>query len=87
MELIRALINCGEAENVTEAKEIIAEMRHLMYTDGANPEELLYELGLEPDYVFDLLSGKSKANKDKDGAFFLLRPFFMPTFAGKTAIL
>lgn len=55
MELIRALINCGEAENVTEAKEIITEMRHLMYTDGANPEELLYELGLEPDYVFDLL--------------------------------
>lgn len=54
MELIKALISCGEAENVAEAKEIIKEMRERVY-EGENPEEILYEIGLEPDYVFDLI--------------------------------
>lgn len=55
MELIRALINSGAAENIKEAKEIIAEMRQRMFDDAEDPEEMLLELGLEPDYVFDLL--------------------------------
>ncbi len=54
MELIKALIGCGEAENVAEAKEIIKEMRQRVY-EGEDPEEILYEIGLEPDYVFDLI--------------------------------
>lgn len=54
MELIKALINIGEAENVADAKEIINEMRQRVY-EGENPEEILYEIGLEPDYVFDLI--------------------------------
>ena len=54
MELIQALINCGEAENVADAKEIIKEMRERIY-EGENPEEILFEIGLEPDYVFDLI--------------------------------
>jgi hypothetical protein len=54
MELIQALINCGEAENVADAKEIINEMRGRVY-EGENPEEILFEIGLEPDYVFDLI--------------------------------
>ena len=38
-----------------EAKEILCELRY-MIEDGANPEDLLHEeLGLEPDYIFDLI--------------------------------
>ena len=37
-----------------EADEQIAEMQQ-MVMEGENPEELLYDIGLEPDYVFDLL--------------------------------
>ncbi|MDR1611611.1 MAG: hypothetical protein LBT97_02380 [Planctomycetota bacterium] len=38
-----------------EAADTIAELRRRVLA-GENPEELLHcELGLEPDYVFDLL--------------------------------
>ena len=37
--------------------EAIAEIKAMRQEvlDGADPEELLYDIGLEPDYVFDLL--------------------------------
>ena len=38
-----------------EADELIQEVRALV-EDGADPEEiLLFEFGLEPDYIFDLI--------------------------------
>lgn len=37
-----------------EADEIIEEMRERV-AEGDDPEDVLYEHGLEPDYVFDLL--------------------------------
>ena len=39
---------------IVEAKEIIDEMKERVL-EGENPDDLLYEIGLEPDYVFDLL--------------------------------
>ena len=40
-----------------EAEELLAEARELVL-NGADPEEiLLSDFGLEPDYVFDLLTG------------------------------
>ena len=51
-DLYFALINQGFDEE--EAKGIIAEMKE-MIDEGNNPEEILYEYGLEPDYVFDLI--------------------------------
>ena len=39
---------------IDEAKEIIDEMKERVL-EGENPDDLLYEIGLEPDYVFDLL--------------------------------
>ena len=39
---------------ITEVKEIIDEMKERVL-EGENPDDLLYEIGLEPDYVFDLL--------------------------------
>jgi len=37
-----------------EASETIEEMRGRVL-EGENPEEVLYDEGLEPDYVFDLI--------------------------------
>jgi len=37
-----------------EAQEILKEMREDV-ANGENPEELLYDIGLEPDYIFDLI--------------------------------
>ena len=39
----------------SQADEIIQEMRRLVLEEGYDPEEVLYEEGLEPDYVFDLI--------------------------------
>lgn len=38
-----------------EAIELLQEMRQQV-TAGDDPEEVLYENGLEPDYIFDLLT-------------------------------
>ena len=37
-----------------EADRLIAEMREEIYA-GADPDDVLYDIGLEPDYVFDLV--------------------------------
>jgi len=37
-----------------EVDEVICEMKERVY-DGENAEEVLYEIGLEPDYVFDII--------------------------------
>lgn len=52
--LAQALLNSGSAETETEALEMIKEM-HSRVIEGEDPEEVLYDYGLEPDYVFDLL--------------------------------
>jgi hypothetical protein len=54
MKLKQALMN-GQDLSASEAAEVIHEMRRRVYEDGADPEEVLYEEGLEPDYIFDLI--------------------------------
>jgi hypothetical protein len=49
-----ALMN-REGISFTEADEIVNEMKE-RFQEGEDPEELLYEQGLEPDYFFDLLT-------------------------------
>jgi hypothetical protein len=51
-ELEQALRNQGYDRS--EAEELIVEMQARVF-DGENPEEVLYEFGLEPDYIFDLI--------------------------------
>jgi hypothetical protein len=46
------MLNLGFSE--TEALAELDDMR-LQVMQGEDPEELLYEIGLEPDYLFDLL--------------------------------
>ena len=53
MTLKQVLMNRDNLTN-SEAEESISEMRERMF-QGEDPEELLEEIGLEPDYVFDLI--------------------------------
>jgi hypothetical protein len=52
MELLNALVANGYDTN--EALEVINEMRQRVM-DGEDPEEILFEEGLEPDYIMDIL--------------------------------
>lgn len=45
----------GQDLSSLEAAEIIAEMRRRVREDGDDPEEVLYEEGLEPDYILDII--------------------------------
>jgi len=51
-DLEKALRNQGYDRS--EAQEIILEMQNRVF-EGENPEEVLEEYGLEPDYIFDLI--------------------------------
>ena len=53
MNLKEALMS-GQGLTEQEAKLSIKEMR-LMVHEGEDPEEVLYENGLEPDYLVDIL--------------------------------
>jgi hypothetical protein len=53
MSLLQALMDAQELSKM-EALEVINEMKERI-VDGENPEEILFEEGLEPDYVFDLI--------------------------------
>ena len=52
-EIVKVLMNRDEMTE-EEAKELVAECRERI-SDGENPEEVLYDLGLEPDYIFNLI--------------------------------
>lgn len=54
MDLRQALRN--KEYNEQEINDLIEEWRDMILIDGENPEELLRDEGLEPDYVFDLLN-------------------------------
>jgi hypothetical protein len=52
-ELKRALMHRDELSS-EEADEVISEMQRQV-ANGADPEDVLYDEGLEPDYLFDLI--------------------------------
>lgn len=52
-QLLTALMNKGYDKE--EAELIISDMRQSVL-EGEDPEEVLYSEGLEPDYVFDLIT-------------------------------
>jgi hypothetical protein len=53
-ELHKALISSGKCKTDAAAEKKIAGMRAKV-ANGSNPETILHNIGLEPDYVFDLL--------------------------------
>lgn len=52
-QIIRILMSRDDYSR-EDAEEIFRDL-YERSLDGEDPEELLYEIGLEPDYVFDLL--------------------------------
>lgn len=52
-ELVKVLMN---RDGITrqEAEEMRRDMQERM-AEGEDPEELLYEVGLEPDYIMDIM--------------------------------
>ena len=53
-ELHQALMN-SQKLTFEEAHELFKEMQERVYVYLEDPEEVLFDEGLEPDYVFDLL--------------------------------
>jgi hypothetical protein len=53
-ELHFAIMNQNECTQ-TEADEIVKEMRKRV-KEGEDAEEILWEYGFEPDYIFDIIS-------------------------------
>lgn len=54
MSLLKALMQSQDLSE-KEATSLILEMKQRIYNDNEDPEEVLYEEGLEPDYVFELI--------------------------------
>jgi hypothetical protein len=54
MTLLKALMD-GQDLSRDEAKEIIEEMKTRVHEENEDPEEVLYEYSLEPDYIHDIL--------------------------------
>jgi len=54
METLKEVLMYRDRLTSEEAEDVIQEARVAVY-EGDDPEEVLAELGLEPDYVFDLI--------------------------------
>jgi hypothetical protein len=54
METLREIFMRRDGLSADEADELISEMQDDV-ANGADPEEVLYDQGLEPDYIFELL--------------------------------
>jgi hypothetical protein len=60
--LIQALIESGQCQNKIDAMAAVAEMNDRVM-QGENPEDILDEYNLEPDYVEDLLAYQGESKK------------------------
>lgn len=54
LAISQSMKSCGRYHDDREIIDRVLEMREEV-RDGADPEEVLYEEGFEPDYVFDLI--------------------------------
>jgi hypothetical protein len=54
MESLKEVLMRRDGMTSEEADEVIADCKEQVL-NGEDPEEVLYELGLEPDYIFDIL--------------------------------
>ena len=54
MSELRQVLMDRDGMTASEAEIEIMHIRNEV-ANGANPEEILYEYGLEPDYVLDIL--------------------------------
>lgn len=53
-DLHQAIMNRDEC-SLKDANHLVNEMKSAVHDDQRDPEEVLFDEGFEPDYVFDLL--------------------------------
>lgn len=53
-DLFRVMVERGDDGGESDVVAEIKDMRKRV-DDGEDPEEVLYDVGLEPDYLFDLI--------------------------------
>lgn len=50
------ILMCRDGMTLDEARELLEECKQMVREDGLDPEQVLYdELGLEPDFIWELL--------------------------------
>jgi hypothetical protein len=54
LESVESILMRRDGMTRDEAREMIRDMQQRA-ADGEDPEELLHEIGLEPDYVWDII--------------------------------
>jgi hypothetical protein len=54
MESLKEVLMQRDNMTADEADELINDCKERVF-GGEDPEEVLYELGIEPDYIFDIL--------------------------------
>jgi hypothetical protein len=54
LESILSILVRRDGMDKQEARDFINEMRERVM-EGEDPEEVLYEIGLEPDYIWELI--------------------------------
>ena len=54
LESVESILMRRDGMTRAEARELISELQQRAL-DGEDPEELLHEIGLEPDYIWDIL--------------------------------
>lgn len=54
LESIQSILVRRDGLDKHEASDLIQEMKERVM-DGEDPEEVLHEIGLEPDYIWELI--------------------------------
>lgn len=54
LESLESIFTRRDGMTLDEARERVQEMRDEV-AEGADPEEVLHDVGLEPDYLWELL--------------------------------
>jgi len=56
MDTVRNILIRRDGMTAEEADTEIEDMKDRV-VNGEDPEDVLYDIGLEPDYIFDILGG------------------------------
>ena len=54
LKTVKEILIERDGMSAAEADEEIREMKNRVM-EGEDPEEILYDIGLEPDYIFDIM--------------------------------
>ena len=55
LKTVKEILMCRDDLTEEEAEDQLDEMKQRVI-EGEDPEEILYEIGLEPDYIWDIIT-------------------------------